>query len=93
MKCIKCGNCCRVGGPCSFLTWRSLEHHRTRDDAFEGTCPELLPDNLCGVAVKAYAGKLKPLANTAIACLDRFFAEDCTRPDLRKPKGDENECS
>ena len=82
MICIQCGNCCRIGGPCDLLMWRSVEHRDNRDCEFEGTCPELMDDGRCGVAVKAYGGQLN-LHDQAIPFLDDFFARDCSRPDLR----------
>jgi len=88
MKCIQCGNCCRVGGACVFLGWRSSRHYKEQDIRFEGTCPELMDDNRCGIAVKARSGELKNLHESCLGTLDGFFKGVCTAPELRETKGE-----
>ena len=82
--CIKCGNCCRVGGVCDLLGWRSLRHWREKDNEFTGTCPELQDDNLCGIAVKVRAGEITNLHESCLGTLDKIFKGICTNPEVRQ---------
>ena len=85
LKCIQCGNCCKVGGPCDWLGWRSSKHWSSRDNDFEGTCPELCDDGKCGIIIKARAGKLN-LHPNALSSMNRILKGVCTAPKLRRKR-------